>query len=264
MKIIWTQSGDSLSLTPVNQALAEYWILALNQYKQNNFHLNSTKFDTQCTTDLRQHIQEIHESLLDKFKISVFESYVSADLFDQSVINELHRTWIKVHEKYPSLPTLLEKINASNLMHWNQINKKLHALEESFVYSYQTPQPFWEVDNPFDHQLLNFNRCHIQISFSQKGRSTYNKWFNQDHVINDTDTNNFEQIGGEIEINLRREIIQDPPVNYVEFCNANKYPVVGAYLNLANFSDYDEKLTDIRHVLSRNIEHENNTASFEL
>lgn len=263
MRIVWTRTGDSLNLTPINQELAEYWISALNQDKQNNFHLNSTSFDTQNSTNLRRHIQEIHLLLLDKFKISSFESYVSADLFDQDVINKLHRTWIKLHEKYPLLPNLLEKINTTSLMHWNQINKKLHAVEENFACSYQTSKPFWEVVNPFGTQLLNFNRCHIQINFSQRGRSTYNKWINQDCNIIDTDTNDFEQIGGEITINLKREIIQDPPTNYVEFCNTNKYPVVGAHLNLANFSNYNAQLTDLRHVLARNIEYENNTASFE-
>lgn len=263
MKITWTQTGDSLNLDPVNQELAEYWLSALNHDDQNNFHLSAKKFDPEYKTELEKHIQTINQLLIDKFKLFDFESYVSADLFDQTVLNNLHRTWIKVHEKYPTLPNLLSKMDMANIVHWNQINKKLHALEESFSCVYQTKQNFWEVDNPFGNRLLNFNQCHVQISFSQKGRSTYNKWINLDHNINDTDTNDFEQIGGEVAINLKREILQDPPVNYVEFCQANKYPVIGAYLNLANFSEYDTQLTRIRHVLAKNISYENNTALFE-
>lgn len=264
MKIIWTLTGDSLRLDPVNQELAEYWISALRQDGQNNFHLKATEFNPSLSVDLEQHIQIINQLLVDKFKIRAFESFVAADLFDQQVLNQLHRTWIKTHEQYPTLPILLEKLNADNLVHWNQINKKLHYIERSFVLHYQAEHKFWEVDNPFGIQLLNFNRCHIQVSFSQKGRSTYNKWNNQDYNINDTDTNDFEQIGNEIEINLHRTLLQDPPANYVEFCNKNGIPAVGAYLNLANFSDYEQQLTNIRHVVARNIAHENNTTSFEL
>jgi hypothetical protein len=159
---------------------------------------------------------------------------------------------------------LLNKLNAINIVHWNQINKKLHYIEKGFVCHYQPKQQFWEIDNPFGTQLLNFNRCHIQVGFSQKGRSTYNKWINQDYNIDDTDTNDFEQIGNNIEINLQRTLLQDPPVNYVEFCNSNQIPAVGACLNLANFSDYETQLATIRHVVARNIAHENNTTSFEL
>jgi hypothetical protein len=264
MKIIWNLSGDLLNLDPINQELAEYWISELERVNQNNFYLLETEFNQSWASELREHIQIIHQLLLNKFKINKFESFIDADFFDQAILNQLHCTWIKTHEEYPTLSILLNKLGTSNIFHWNQINKKLHYIEHGFVCSYRPPDKFWEINNPFGDQLLNFNRCHVQISFSQKGRSTYNKWLNQDYNINDIDTNNFAQIGNEIEINLHRSLIQSPPTNYVDFCHASGFPVVGAYLNLANFSNYETQLANIRHVVARNIADENNTASFKL
>ena len=65
-------------------------------------------------------------------------------------------------------------------------------------------------------------------------------------------------------INLNNPESHEAPKEYVDFCNANSIPVIGRYLNLANFKNYAADLTNIRHVYLRNIAHENNTASFRL
>jgi len=263
MKIIWKSTGDFLILDPVCQDLAEYWINALNQANKNDFHLISTMFDQSWLIDLQQHIEIINQLLSTKLKIGSLEHFVTADLLDQDVLNRLHRTWIGLLESHPMIMTLLKKINPENQFHWNQINKKLHYIEEHITCVYHSSTPFWEVANPFGDKILNFNRSQINIQFSQKGRSTFNKWFNRDFNINDTDTNDFLQIGGEVRISLAREIIQDPPKNYVTFCQENNIAVTGDMLNLANFVNCESRLTEIRHILTRNIMHENNTALFE-
>jgi hypothetical protein len=263
MKIIWNSTGDFLNLDPINQELAEYWIKALNHDNKNNFHLISTKFNPNWLHDLHQHLTIIHQHLKNKLKNNSFEYFITADLLDQQILNRLHRTWIDILEKYPMVPSLLKKIDPESEFHWNQINKKLHYIEKDIACSYEPITNFWEVDNIFGPQILNFNRAQISINFSQKGRSTFNKWLNRDFNINDTDTNNYFQIGAKISINLDREIIQDAPTNYVKFCQENNFSVVGNNLNLANFTNRESDLTELRHVLTRNILHENNTALFE-
>jgi hypothetical protein len=263
MKIIWNSTGDFLNLDPTHQELAEYWINALNHDNKNNFHLSSTKFNPAWLSDLRQHLTIINQHLTTKLKNNSFECFINADLLDQQTLNQLHRTWVGVLENYPMVPALLKKIDPDSALHWDQINKKLHYIEKEIICSYHSFANFWEVDNIFGPQILNFNRAHIRLKFSQKGRSTFNKWLNQDFNINDTDTNNYFQIGAEVNINLNREIIQLPPTNYVDFCQETNIEVVGANLNLANFNNYELKLTEIRHILIRNILHENNTALFE-
>jgi hypothetical protein len=263
MKIIWNSTGDFLNLDPINQELAKYWINALNHDNNNNFHLVSAEFDSSWLSDLHQHLTIINQHLINKLKNNSFECFITADLLDQQILNQLHRTWVGLLEKHPMIPTLLKKIDPESELHWNQINKKLHYIEKYITCSYKTFANFWEVDNIFGPQILNFNRAQISIKFSQKGRSTFNKWVNRDFNINDTDTNNYFQIGNEISINLDREIIQLPPTNYVNFCRENNIEVVGENLNLANFNNCESKLTEIRHILIRNILHENNTALFE-
>ena len=263
MKIIWNSTGDFLNLDPINQELAEYWINALNRDNKNNFHLISTEFDPTWLPNLQEHLTIINQHLTNKLKNNSFEYFVDADLLDQQVLNRLHRTWVGTLEKYPMIPMLLKKLDTKNEFHWNQINKKLHYIEKDITCYYKPFTNFWEVDNIFGSQILNFNRAQISINFSQKGRSTFNKWRNRDFNIDDTDTNNYFQIGAEININLNREIIQIPPTNYVEFCQKNNIEVVGENLNLANFTDCESQLTKMRHILIRNILHENNTALFE-
>ena len=264
MKIIWKQTGDFLILDPVSQELAEYWINALDQNNNNNFYLSSTEFKQTWLIDLQQHIETINQVLSTRLKIDSFKNFITADLLDQKVLNLLHRTWVGVLESYPMISTLLKKIDSKNEWHWNQINKKLHYIEKDIKCVYHPSSTFWEVDNPFGTKILNFNRSQFRIEFSQKGRSTFNKWLNRDFNINDTDTNDFLQIGGEITVNLGQELIQGPPKNYVAFCQENNMPVIGDVLNLANFTNCEFELTKIRHVVTRNIAHENNTASFEL
>jgi hypothetical protein len=263
MKIIWNSTGDFLNLDPVNQELAEYWVNALTRDNENNFHLISTKFNSSWLPDLRQHIIVINEHLKTKLKNNSFEHFINADLLDQQILNKLHRAWISVLEKHPMIPVLLKKINLDYEWHWDQINKKIHYIEKDISCSYKPFSNFWEVDNIFGPQILNFNRAQLSINFSQKGRSTFNKWLNRDFNINDTDTNNYFQIGAKITINLNREILQPPPTNYVDYCQENNIEVVGENLNLANFNNCESKLTEIRHILIRNILHENNTALFE-
>lgn len=263
MKIVWKSTGDFLNLDPINQELAEYWINALNHDNENNFHLLSTKFNSTWLADLHQHINVIHQHLVSKLKNNSLESFLNADLLDQKILNRLHRTWISILEKYPAMPVLLKKIDPSNETHWNQINKKLHFIEKNISCSLTPQSTYWEVNNIFGPKILNFNQSQIKINFSQKGRSTFNKWLNRDFNIIDTDTNNYGQIGAEVQINVGREIIQPPPTNYINYCQENNLEVIGENLNLANFSDCELQLTNIRHVLVRNIVHEDNTALFE-
>jgi hypothetical protein len=263
MKIVWKLTGDFLDLEPVRQDLAEYWVDALDQDNQNDFRLVSSNFDPSWLTDLQQHIAIVHDQLINKFRIDSFEPFVQADLLDQDILNSLHRAWVGVLESHAMVPTLLGNIDPINLVHWNQINKKLHHIEEHIGCIYHSPSPSWEVNNTFGPDILNFNQSQIRIRFSQKGRSTFNKWLNRDFNMHDIDTNDFLQIGGQVRISLDQELLQDPPKNYVAFCQQNRMPVIGNSLNLANFRQGESRLTQIRHVFTRNIMHENNTALFE-
>lgn len=262
MKIIWNNTGDWLDLDPVNYDLAAYWINSLDQDHNNTFYLGQNYFDLTWPSLLRVHIQTIDTFLNTKLKITALSDFREQDLIDQTVLNELHRIWIKLIIDHPKLVNII-KTNKELYCHWNQINKKLHYIEENFRCLYVTKQ-YWETPNIFGQNILDFNIRQVRINFSQAGRSTFDKWKIFDHNKIDFDTNNFFSIGSEIEISLENPESHVPPQEYVDFCKANNNLVIGRYLNLANFKNYTTSLTDIRHVYLRNIAHENNTASFRL
>lgn len=255
MKLIWSNSGDELVLTPCDSALAEYWVSSLGD--QNNFEITYSKLIDTTEDKLREHIVNVHNTLSSKFNLHVLEEFVESNLFDQVTLNRLHSTWIKLLVEHKSLANTLNKISKDLYNDWNQINKKLHLIEDSFEFQYQS-EKYWQVENIFGTDILNFNRCHIQIAFSQQGRTTFNKWLHNDFNINDVDTNNYKQMGNELNINLGQPLYQLPPSNYVEFCNTNNIPVVGEYLNLANIST---DLTTARRLFSKN---QSNTLFFNL
>lgn len=261
MKLVWNSSGDWLELEPINNDLAQYWVNSLDRDNCNTFNLAKNYFDLSWPNLLVEHIRVVDDFLVDKLKIDRLSAFRDQDVIDQHVLNALHRTWIGLIRDYPKLVTIISR-NKELHTHWNQINKKVHAIEERFKSIYVARYQ-WETPNIFGTDILDFNFCQIQLIFSQEGRSTYNKWNMFDYNIAEQDTNDFLSIGSEVSIHLKRPCSYPPPVEYVEFCKLQNIPVVGRDLNLANFSDYETKMCEIRHVYLRNIADENNTASFE-
>ena len=261
MKIVWNSTGDCLELEPTNHEFAAYWIASLDQSQSNEFNLKHSYFDPNWPSALNTHILTIDNWLCSKLKITELSAFRDQDVLDQSVLNALHRTWISIIHDHPKLVTLLSH-NKELCFHWDQINKKIHAIEDGFKSLYTTKQ-YWETPNIFGTSVLDFNVCHVKIMFSQKGRSTFNKWRMLDYNLLDRDTNDYVDVGAEVTINLTKQRTYSPPQEYVEFCKLHGVPVVGDTLNLANFCDYETKLTEIRNVYLRNIVHENNTASFK-
>lgn len=261
MKIVWNSTGDYLALDPTNFELSEYWINSLDQSQLNEFTLRHNYFDLSWPSKLQEHIRVVDDWLCSKLKINKLSVFRDQDVVDQQVLNNIHRTWVGLIYDYSNLVTIVSK-DTELKFHWDQINKKVHYIEDGFKSLYSSKQ-HWEVPNIFGTDILDFSSCHISIRFSQEGRSTFNKWKRLDYNLVDRDTNDFLDIGAEVLINLKRQETYSPPHEYVDFCKLHNMPVVGDHLNLANFCNYETKLSEIRHVYLRNITHENNTASFK-
>jgi len=263
MQLVWQTTGDWLEIDLANPGLAEYWVESLNRDKINNFNLIASKFDSTWPELLKTHISKINEFLISKLKITALESFQNLNLLDQRVLNDIHRTWIGLINTHPSLVTLIKKYDEKLWIHWNQINKKVHFIEEGFECVY-CGQQYWETPNIFGTEILNFNQCQLQIIFSQEGRTNYNKWLVHDTNSIGPDTNNFKAIGSEVLISLSMPLYRDAPKNYIEYSKQNNIPVIGDILNLGNFQGFEENLTELRHVYLRNVLHENNTALFKI
>ena len=262
MKLFWSTTGDELLLDACNKEFAEFWLSSLDKDNNNHFKLVESKFDITCQQDLYTKIKIISDILVSKFKLTTLERFLTLDLLDQSTLNELHHDWVLLLHLYPTLPAFLKKIDLKIYESWNKINKLLHSIEDNLNIRYHPLKGGWEVKNPFGTDILDFNRCHISIGYSQLGRTTYNKWLNFDKNINDIDTNNYLQVGAEIYMNVNRPICQSAPIEYKDFCNSNNIPTVGDKLNLANFANYEINIAMIRKLIIKNLSLKNNSMLF--
>ena len=223
----------------------------------------SNRFDPSMLIMLAQHVATIDDFLTNNLRINRLNRFCGCDLLDQKILNDLHCTWISLIQDYPNLVGIISHHSRGLQFHWDQINKKIHYIETSFSSIY-CAQQHWQVPNCFGVDILNFDRCQVQIMFSQEGRSSYNKWLMSDHNMLDQDTNNYTCIGSEVSISLAMPLYSAPPNNYVSYCKETNLPVIGSTLNLGNFAKFDSNLVDLRHVYVRNVTCENNTASFRI
>ena len=262
MKLFWSTTGDELLLDACNKEFSEFWISSLDKDNTNYFKLVESNFDIACQQDLYTKIKIISDTLVSTFKLTTLERFLTLDLLNQSTLNELHHDWVLLLRLHPNLPVFFKKLDLKIYESWNKINKLLHSIEDNLNVKYHSLKEGWEVKNPFGADILDFNRCHISIAYSQLGRTTYNKWLNFDKNINDADTNNYLQVGAEIYMNVNRPICQSAPIEYKDFCNSNNIPTVGDKLNIANFANYEINIATIRELIIKNLKIENNLISF--
>jgi hypothetical protein len=78
----------------------------------------------------------------------------------------------------------------------------------------------------------------------------FNKWFNSDDDIEDSDTNNFDNLSGDIRITLRRPFSVQPFVEYVDWCKEKNVSIIGAHINIGNF---DADLDTLQKIWQNNI-----------
>lgn len=260
MKLVWELSGDTLTIDIENSMLVEYWIDQINVTNKNSFGLLSSAFPLDgLTSNLSDNIKLINE-ILAKFKINYLSSH-DYDWLDQDNLNLLHAQWVKLQQDY-NIVTVLSKFNSDILQKFHDINKLIHQIENSSFVSYVNDAlATWQTPNPFGTNILHYGTWQVELHYQNLGRSTYEKWFNYDYNILDTDTNNFTHIGGEVHFNLHRPLSINAPVEYVNFCSENKIQPIGCKLPIGNFR---ESLTVVRHLFNKNVPIKNNRLSFTI
>jgi len=260
-KLIWEKSGDEIKFLPTSPDLLYYYVHTLTSTNANNFSLKSSKFNFETIDKLSKCISNISEiSNKVPFEINNW----SGHLFDQDYLNLLHRQWVLTGQKYPKMPLLLRKMGNLDA-DYRAINDELHCVESNFKYefvNYNTDQ--YQIDNIFGTKILGFDFCNLSIGFDNLGRSSWSKFCNFDNNVNDQDTNNFEKLSGLIHFNLNRPMSAEPPVEYVDWCNLHHVPVVGRTLSLGNIVDLESILFDLRKLIVRNVNEQNDKFFFEI
>lgn len=258
-KLVWKQSGDEISFSASSPDLLAYYVETLNATNANDFSLAHSEFEFENVDKLIQSISNVSQ-VANKipFEISNWEG----DVFDQTYLNTLHQQWVSTGLKYPMITTLLRKLKNLDVDYRN-INSFIHALERSFRYNFKNYvcDPY-QVDNIFGSSILSFDTPNISIGFDNLGRSSWNKFYNFDY--NDQDTNDYKKLSGLVHVNLNQPVTGYPPPEYVQWCSNKGVPVIGRTLSLGNIVDLEKKLTDLRKIIVRNVNEQNDRFFFEI
>lgn len=260
-KLVWRRSGDEIKFSPTSPDLLMYYVATLNSTNANNFKLKSSQFNPEQISKFAKVMQSI-EKVSDKIPFGIDEW--TGNSFDQEFLNRLHRQWVLAGIRYPALPSLLRQMGNLD-KDYRDINALLHRIESSFVYDFFNYEldPY-QIDNIFGATILGFDRPNISIGFDNLGRSSWEKFCNLDNNVDDSDTNDFKKLSGLIQFNLGRPLSGCAPPEYIEWCKLYNVPVVGRTLSLGNIVDLTSKLTDLREIVVRNVNEQDDQFFFEI
>jgi hypothetical protein len=256
--LIFTKSGDRLGFNSPNQELLEYFIKQCEYSNASVFLSNQSLknqyvklFDCICTID---------DFFSNNLSNNIFAKYREVEL-NQITLNSLHEDWVKFQLEHQNINTLLERKDPELLSKFRWINEAIHSIE-GFVYDFKNySYHVWQCDNPFGTDVLDFNNYNISMAFNNLGRASYDKWTVYDNNTQDTDTNNFTKLSGQVLIDLRRPHTQLAPVEYTSWCNDHGQPIVGHTLGIGNFTDTNNVVSEVFY---RNMQNEDTSIFFEL
>ena len=264
MRLVFNNTGDTIELEP-NKRVFEYYTKQLDDSSRNHFNVVGNSALPTALTQLSESLIIVNDFLKNYFKLDIFDSFVSQNLIDQKVLNELHKVWVKFQFNYNcGISKLFNDIDSELLQHFLYINSQLHIVESGFKWKFRNYLIEHEdehaeqiCENIFGIAVTDFNLWNISIVFNDQGRQTYNKWKWNDCIFTDIDTSDFTWLTGEIAVNLSKPYKNVAPLEYVEWCLANDIPVVGINVGLGNIKNWDKNLLEVRKIFLRNIENEN-------
>jgi hypothetical protein len=258
MKLVWSQTGDSLDLDLDNPVVAEYWVDQLTRDQKNQFVC--TEVNIPNTQELVDALTAVN-AVLEKIKLDPLMD-PACDWINQDNLNILHERWVKIQYKHKNIVNLISKFPNNVIEQFHNVNLLIHKIENPIKASYINDQRVtWQTPNIFGPEIAKFGVWQAEIHYQNLGRSNYEKWKNYDSNLIDTDTNNFTHIGGLVYFNIGHPVLQSPPANYVEYCQQHNISPYGNKLPLGNFKI---SITDLRHIFNKNVNIKNNTITFEV
>jgi hypothetical protein len=249
MKLVWNKTGDHIICEPVDQEFANYW---LSEFKELTWNVNSTLSQHISLSYLKDLLESV-QSCLDRLKLLLYSSDI--ECIDQNFLNEIHRNWVIIHQKYPNIYRLFDNKFKDDM---NKINKIIHEIEESWQVNLETKHILQNVGNVPNM----FGKSNLMIPYENLGRSNYNKWLNFDNIVDTLDTNDFREIYGKLNFNLNRHFVSFPPIEYVQWAGNNKLSVKPNVLLLANFKELEKNLYRYRKLFLDNFVLEQNDVIF--
>ena len=290
-ELVYDNSGDTLPFVAVNPDLAEYYIHAVQAKNVNNF----SRFG-QAVNEITTLIHNLNNTVLEINKfIHLYIGYKLPVLppdgyLDQAALNKYHADWANSHEimfniddmlkhSDPDVRAEFEKVNElyptdirdatlSSILNtlgkldvYEQINIDIHYLEASFrkvLYEAHGDEYYTVIKNSFDESIITNDICNLKISYHVKGRTLYDKFLFFDNDLEYCDENNHTTQSTRLELNLAQPQTIPLSAEYKQWCQSHdRYPT-GDFLNLGNIVDIQNKVTDYRQIVYRNLVSNNN------
>lgn len=256
-RLRWTQTHDVIDLEVVDHSVYNYFVEQLNSQSLNQYTVLNLRYDF-LSQRLQQCFGHIQSFVQDRLRLTNFD--FELDTSDQDSLNYLHSQWVKLHQLYPNIGVLADQIFPDEMA---AINKLVHDIEESTQkLAAISTDPNYTMANPFGTQALGFGTYNISIAYNNLGRTTWQKWQNND-TTNDTDLNNFSELYTTLRINVSPTEKRSASEQYQSWCNRNKLPCVGNQMPLANFDNTQENLLKYRQLFYKNSLIENNFITLE-
>jgi hypothetical protein len=249
--LVWTVTGDTIPLDPVHEVY-DYFVEQLNVGNLNRYLMPDLGVAT-LGDELQTKVTAVRNFLQTKLRSSAFD--FELDPTNQVHLNALHRQWVKVHQQYPQIGQLFDTQIPGAL---DRINKVIHAIEDSTAFcKLLGPNASTRFTNPFGASALKYGTYNLTVSFDNLGRTSWQKWLNNDTEF-DSDTNNFDELYTTLIVRIVPPATQTAPLEYQQWCNHYNIPCTGNQLVLANFDNVVENLLKYKQVFYQNSLIENN------
>jgi len=283
--LVFDHTGDEIPIDPIEHSALEFYVEKLNQLSLNNFRPESAtsgKKIHDLLNGLRDTIVDVNAWLYDMADITIDQLEIE-DYLDQQTLNKIHADWVASQSKvyniqqkrqqsnhseraelihnmfpddiqHPPLNDVLDKLGLLDF--YNSINVPyVHGIEDFFEdIKYITSDKCINIcRNPFSKKLQNNNISNVQISFRHLGRTRFNKFINFDKNLSFRDENNYDELIGEVTLNLHPPETIPYSKEYISWCNENNVEPVGKFLNIGNIPNLYENLTKYRKIIFKNL-----------
>lgn len=256
-RLRWTQTHDVIELSVIDHCVYEYFVEQLNSRNINQYTVSDLRYSS-LSEELQQRFGRIKNFVQTRLQLTDFDFVL--DTSDQDSLNHLHQQWVKLHQRHPNIELIADKLCPGDMA---AINRLIHTIEGSTTaIEAKTPEPGYKMFNHFGPKILKFGVYNISIEYDNLGRSTWQKWLNNDTTI-DTDLNDFNDMYTSLKIRVSRTETSPVPENYQKWCNKHKLSCTGNQLPLANFDRLDENLLQYRQMFYKNSLVENNFITLE-
>ena len=262
-KLIWTQTQDAINLEVIDHRVYSHFVTFVNENSLNQFTMSDIGF-----ASLRQELQDSFGTLQEFFRTKLKSTHFDFDVapWNQDDLNKLHRAWVTIQQQQPALLKILNKVQPGLL---SRVNRAIHAIENSTNdITLTTSDPEYAMPFPeegsygYSVGLLRHGYFNITIEYTNVGRTSFEKWINNDR-FDGPDTNNFNELHTTLKVNTKPTACYPEPLQYRTWCEENSIRCTGNVMPLANFDNLQNNLLQYRQLFYKNSVIENNFITFK-